>query len=206
VMLGGVASGQVFPEQWGAPARAVDFYDVKGDLQALLALTGSPREYYWRPGKPPALEPGQNAEIWRNEQLVGYLGALHPKLLEQCDLIAPVIVFQLKFDLINIKQLVEFKNFSKFPSVRRDIAVIVAKTISAEAIEKFIIQKAGKLLNNVQIFDVYQGQNIEKGSKSVALAMTFQDATRTLKDDEIQTLVDDLIKGLGHEFNAKLRM
>ncbi len=138
--------------------------------------------------------------------MVGRLGALHPALTEKCGVSGPVYLFELNLNMIKFHQLNEFKNISKFPGVRRDIALTVIQTTPAQTIKKFIVEKAGKLLNSVQIFDVYQGQNIEKGQKSIALGLTFQDASRTLKDDEIQAVVDYLIKGLEQEFNAKLRV
>lgn len=206
LMLGGVVSGLAYPEQWGMPVRPVDFFDVKADIEALLALSANPQRYTWRMGQHPALHPGQNAELCCGEEVVGRLGALHPALIELCGVTGPVYLFELKYSFINQKQLTKFKNISKFPAVRRDIALTVAQSLPAAALEKFIVKKAGKLLSNVQIFDVYQGQNIEKGQKSIALGLVFQDAARTLKDEEIQVLVDNLIKGLEQEFNAKLRV
>jgi phenylalanyl-tRNA synthetase beta chain len=205
-MLSGVVSGDVYPEQWGFSVRPVDFFDVKADIEALLALSGQIQNYHWQPGEHPALHPGQNAELLYNDQVAGRLGALHPALVEKCGLSGPVYLFELNLNIIKYRQLNEFKNISKFPAVRRDIAVTVAQATPAAGIEKFIVEKAGKLLNNVQIFDVYQGQNIEKGQKSIALALVFQDESRTLKDDEIQAVVDYLIKGMEQEFNAKLRV
>ena len=204
--LAGLASGLAYPEQWGTGSRPVDFYDVKGDIEALLALSGKKNDYIWRSGQHPALHPGQSAEIILDNQFAGQLGALHPALIEKLGLTGPVYLFELKLDIINQKQLTEFKAISKFPSVRRDLAVTMSVMTPAEKIEKFILQSAGKLLNSVQIFDVYQGQNVEKGQKSIAFGLNFQDASRTLKDEEIQAVVDNLIKGLEMEFNAKLRV
>jgi phenylalanyl-tRNA synthetase beta chain len=205
-MLGGVASGFAYPEQWGVSSRPVDFYDIKADVEALLQLTHQEARYTWQSAPHPALHPGQSTQIFYENDRVGWLGALHPSLIQQLDLNGPVYLFELKLDMINLLQLNEFKTISKFPGVRRDLAITVSRTIPAETIIKFIRKTSGKLLNNVQIFDVYQGQNIEQGQKSIALSMVFQDASRTLKDSEIQALIDEIIKGLAHEFNAKLRV
>lgn len=205
-MLAGAVAGLAYPEQWGSASRPVDFFDVKGDIEALLALSGQASRFSWQPGNHPALHPGQNAELLINGSVAGRVGALHPSIAESAGLSGSIYLFELKLDLINNKQLNEFKNISKFPGVRRDLAIIVPQQTPAGVIEKFILKKAGKLLNNVQIFDVYQGQGIDKGQKSIALGLTFQDASRTLKDDEIQVIVDNLIKYLEEEFNAKLRM
>jgi phenylalanyl-tRNA synthetase beta chain len=204
-MLGGVASGRAYPEQWGISSRLVDFFDVKGDIEALLTLTGQRHRYTWRPAHHPALHPGQSAALFYDETRIGYVGALHPEAVQRMDIIAPVIVFELKLDIIKMKQLNEFKNISKFPTVRRDLSVMVPQTVAAADIEKYILEKTGKLLNNVQIFDIYRGESIESGYQSIALGLIFQGDSRTLTDDEIQVVVDDLIKSLENKFNGKLR-
>ncbi len=205
-MLAGVVSGSAYPEQWGTSSRPIDFFDVKADIEALLALSGQASRYSWQPVQHPALHPGQSAELLYAGQPAGRVGALHPSVAQKCDVTGQVYLFELKLDIIKAMQLNEFKSISKFPGVRRDIAITVPQAVPAEEIKKLIVIKTGKLLNNVQIFDVYQGSNIEKGQKSIALGMTFQDASRTLKENEIQAIVDDLINGLEKEFNAKLRM
>jgi len=205
-MLAGVISGEALPEQWGAKSRMVDFFDIKGDLEALFALIDIGKQLVWRPAQHPALHPGQSAEVLYENQVIAYIGALHPALAEKCEVSLPVYLFELRLDLMKDRQSIEFKEFSKFPGIRRDLAVTLPQEIPAAMIEKFIFERAGKLLHNVQTFDVYQGQNIEKGQKSIALALNFQDASRTLKDEEIQTIIDDLIKGLEEKFNAKLRV
>ncbi|MBS0350801.1 MAG: phenylalanine--tRNA ligase subunit beta, partial [Proteobacteria bacterium] len=204
--LGGVASGLAYPEQWATEARPLDFFDIKSDVEALLQLTHLKLSVTWQPNPHPALHPGQAAEILYKNERIGWVGALHPALIPQLNLNGPVYLFELKLDMINSSQLNEFKNISKFPGVRRDIAITLSKTVPADAIIKFIRIASGKLLNNVQIFDVYQGQNIEEGQKSIALSLIFQDVAKTLKDSEIQALVDDIVKGLAHEFSAKLRV
>ncbi len=205
-MLGGVVSGNAHPEQWGVPSRPIDFFDVKADIELLLGLTGQGQVFSWRRSQHPILHPGQSAALFLGEQEVGQLGALHPETAKLCDVANIIYLFQFKLDLISMRQPNEFKAISKYPAVRRDLALTVSQTIASMQIQQYIQEKAGKLLNNVQIFDVYQGQNIEKSQKSIALGLIFQDATRTLKDTEIQTIVDDLINGLAHEFNAKLRV
>ena len=205
-MLGGIASGHAFPEQWGVANRPLDFFDVKADIELLLALTGRSQAFKWQRSRHPALHPGQSATLLLENRVVGELGALHPVVAKQWDVTGAIYLFQLQLDVINIKQPHQFKAISKFPSVRRDLAFTVDQTIPTGQITQFIQEKTGKLLNNVQIFDVYQGQKIEKGQESIALGLTIQDAYRTLKDVEIQAVVDEIIKGLEHEFNAKLRV
>ncbi len=205
MMLAGVVSGPAYSEQWGIESRALDFFDIKADVEALLGLTKK-CHFSWEKAMSPILHPGQSAQLMSNNVVVGRVGALHPAIIEKCQLSGPIYVFELKYDIISESQIPNFKNISKFPGVRRDIAIILEQNISAGDVEKFIVDKAGKLLQNVQIFDVYQGHNIEKGYKSIALGLTFQDATRTLKDEEIQEVVEKMINNLEEKFNAKLRM
>ena len=137
-MLGGVVGGTAYAEQWGIPSRPVDFYDVKGDIEALLTLSGQSDRYSWQPGFHPALHPGQNADLLLDNRVVGRLGALHPALTEKCGVSGPVYLFELNLNMIKFHQLNEFKNISKFPGVRRDIALTVIQTTPAQTIKKFI--------------------------------------------------------------------
>lgn len=205
MMLAGVACGSAQPEQWGIPVRPLDFFDLKADVEALLSLTKAD-DYTWDTCASPVLHPGQSAQLVYKKEIIGRLGALHPLIVEKAGLTGPVYVFELNYNFINERQIPHFKNISKFPGVRRDIALTLQQDIPAGEIKKFIIDKAGKLLHNMQIFDIYQGQNIEKGQKSIAIGLTFQDAARTLKDQEIQEVVENLISNLEEKFNAKLRV
>lgn len=205
MMLAGVACGAIYPEQWGIATRSIDFFDVKADIEALLTLTKE-ADYFWQKCSSPILHPGQSAQLVYKGEVVGRLGALHPAVTEQCGLTGPIYVFELKYQFISERQVTHFKTISKFPGVRRDIALTLQQDTPAGELEKFIIDNTGKLLHNVQIFDVYQGQNIEKGQKSIAIGITFQDATRTLKDEEIQEVIERLVNNLAEKFNAKLRV
>ncbi len=205
-LLGGIIGGNAYPEQWGIQNRPVDFFDVKGDVEALLALLMHNSSFNWQRSEHPALHPWQNASILWEGQSIGVMGALHPAIAEQLDLHLPIYLFELNLDALRVRSEIKFKKISKFPSIRRDIAITVNQEIPANKIQQFIMEKGGKLLGYVQIFDIYQGQNIEKGQKSIALGLTFQETLRTLKDEEIQTVIENLINSLMNEFNAKLRV
>lgn len=203
IRIAGLISGEANPLHWSMEKRAFDFFDLKGDLENLLKPFNHGLHITWDKSEHPALHPGQSATLRAGEDTIGWMGGLHPALLDQFKLL-PTFLFELKADFLR-DYPVRFKIFSKFPSIRRDLALIMDKTIPVEKIRRYIEQKAGNFLNNVQVFDVYQGTNLENGKKSIALALTFQDSSRTLKDEEVQTFMEDLIGKLGQQFGAKLR-
>ena len=171
--LAGIVMGTTLPEQWGSAKIPADFFDVKGDLEALLQLTGSGSDFRFEPGTHPALHPYKTAKILHGEQVIGYLGSLHPNLEQTLDISGPIYLFELDLSSIQNGLLPTFKAFSKFPAVRRDIAIVVADKVSAQQIQEKIINSANELLKNIQIFDIYQGKGIDLGQKSVALGLTF---------------------------------
>ncbi|MEE2731543.1 MAG: phenylalanine--tRNA ligase subunit beta [Pseudomonadota bacterium] len=202
--LGGLIFGGVARESWFGKVRPVDFYDIKGDVEALLSLTGA-SEYTFEPGEHKALHPGQTAEVKRNGKTVGYVGALHPSVQKSLDISQKVYLFELVLSEIRCRSLPEFKELSKYPEVRRDFAVIVDEKISAAAILKNVRETAGSLLTNLVLFDVYQGANLEAGKKSIAFGITLQDSARTLQDDDINPIVDRVVVSLKETFNVTLR-
>ncbi len=204
-MLAGLISGEVLAEQWSVPKREVDFFDMKGDLQNLFLLTHAENEFTFKRAEHPALHPGQTAEIFRGDQCIGILGALHPHVLQTLQIIGKVFVFELALDLFAKASVPASAEISKFPEVRRDLALIVAQTISAEEIEKTITDVAKELLKEIFVFDVYQGKGIPDGHKSIALALTLQHSSRTLIDQEVVELLDRVVVTLKGKFNAQLR-
>lgn len=201
--LGGLVSGFLHPEQWGETKRAADFYDVKSDLEKILKLTG--QDYQFQAMGHPALHPGKSAGILVNNAIIGYLGALHPTIAQKFDINQPLYLFDLNLESIMFSLLPTYEAISKFPAIRRDIALVVATNVPAGIIQEKILDSGGDLLKNVQIFDVYQGKGIEPGKKSIALSLIFQHVTRTLVDSEINDFMQKLITSLHKEFNATLR-
>jgi phenylalanyl-tRNA synthetase beta chain len=203
-MLAGVALGSAHPEQWGEPSRAVDFFDVKADVEALFALTGCAARF--APSEHPALHPGQSAEILASTgERIGLIGMLHPNLEKQFGFDGRVFLFELDQDTLLSRQKAQFKPLSKFPSVRRDLALIVREEVTAEQITNCVSELKEPALQAVVPFDVYRGKGVEEGHKSVALSLTLQDYSQTLTDSEIDAIVSKLLENLKNKIGAKLR-
>jgi phenylalanyl-tRNA synthetase beta chain len=203
--LAGLIWGSQYPEQWGKSEQALDFYDLKGDVEAILAKTLDKASFSFEAAQHPALQYGQTARIVRNEAPVGWLGSLDPVLQKKLDIPGKVFLFELSLESIETATLPIVAELSKFPGVRRDLALIVSQDLEFEAIKSLINMESGEFLTEMVIFDVYQGENIEKGKKSLALGLTFQHPSRNLIDDEINSIIDNCINALEAQFNAKLR-
>jgi phenylalanyl-tRNA synthetase beta chain len=204
-VIAGLISGSAFPEQWGIKARQVDFFDLKGDLQNLFKLTHASDEFSFETGSHPALHPGQTAAVYRNKQKVGILGALHPSVAHSLKLEGKVFVFELSLSDLETTKPLSASEISKFPEIRRDLALLINQSVPARALQDTIREVAGNLLKQVDIFDVYQGKGIESGFKSVALSLTLQHSSRTLVDEEVADIIDRVIVALKGRFNAELR-
>lgn len=203
--IAGLICGSTAPESWTGKVHAVDFFDMKGDVEALLALSGGAGVYEFAPASHPALHPGQTAQVLKDGKALGFVGALHPELQKSLDIASKIYLFELGLAEISVRSLPQFKELSKYPEVRRDLAVIVDEKISAQAILKNVRDSAGALLTDLVLFDVYQGANLEAGKKSVAFGMTLQDATRTLQDEDINPLVERVVTSLREQFKVTLR-
>ncbi len=202
-MLAGVVTGNLLPEQWAADSREVDFYDVKGDVEALLALGGGEIEYI--ADTHPALHPGQSARIEKDGKSIGWLGALHPEAQKTLDLDQKVYVFELELGSVCDKNVPKFNVLSKFPEVRRDISLLVDEKLSVSAIKECIVRAASEVLKDVMVFDVYAGKGVSPGLKSVALGLILQDFSRTLIDDDVDQEMQKIVSSLQKELNATLR-
>jgi len=203
--IAGIALGSVSPEQWGVVNRDVDFFDVKGDLQGLMALTGAPESFVFVATTHPALHPGRCAEVVRDGKNIGFIGELHPNLQQELGFQMPVYLFELELEAIVEAVIPVYASPSKYPSVRRDLAFIVNEQVVFQEIQRKIESCAGEALKNVQLFDIYQGMGIPSGLKSIALSLTFQLASRTLIDDEIDQSIGKVINVLKQDFQAVLR-
>jgi phenylalanyl-tRNA synthetase beta chain len=202
-MLAGVACGMREKERWANAKVPVDFYDVKADIESLLELVSSDFEFI--AGNHPALHPGQTAQILKSGKPVGWIGLIHPAAQKTLDLNGSVYLFELCLKEITQGNLPKFKEFSKFPEVRRDLAIIVNNRVSFSDVRKTIIGNAGQFLTNVTVFDVYQGKGIDPEHKSLAVGLTWQHATRTLNDEEIAETFDSVVKALKENLDATLR-
>ncbi|WP_064791537.1 phenylalanine--tRNA ligase subunit beta [Shewanella woodyi] len=204
-MLGAVISGAQNDEHWSMESKTVDFFDLKGDLEAILGLTVSDEEFTFRSAAHPALHPGQCAEILRNDRVIGVIGAVHPSLEKPFGLNGKTIVFELELDALLHARLPLAQTVSKFPANRRDIAILVDDEVFAGDVVKMIRKVGQNQLVGINLFDVYQGKGVEPGQKSLAIALTLQDNTRTLEEKEIAEMVDSVVDALKTEFNALLR-
>lgn len=205
--VAGLIVGGAHNLQWGLEELPVDFYDLKGDISALLFLSRFGKNFHFIRAEHFPLHPGRCAALSFKERCVGYLGALHPMLVRELDFLGTPYLFEVELKAITNASLPHYQSISKFPTVRRDLAIVVDRDVEASQIEKEIAQSAGHLLIMSEIFDIYEGsKHIEFFRKSVAMALIFQDPSRTLIDEEIKQIVERVIAALERKFNAKLRI
>ncbi len=204
-MLAGIAFGSRRQESWGNSSQPIDFFDTKGDLESVLALTGAPDDFVFEAGQHPALHPGQTARIIRGEETIGFMGLMDPRVQKSLDIEQNVYLFELQLDALLSRHVPEAKNLSKFPEVRRDIAIIVKNGVSANEINACVNSCQISALQNLMLFDVFQGKGIDPNRKSVALGLTFQHSSCTLTDDEINGFVDEILEALTTKLGASLR-
>ncbi|GAB2188778.1 phenylalanine--tRNA ligase subunit beta [Sessilibacter sp. MAH1] len=207
-VIAGLIYGTKQGESWFGKSDKFDFYDIKGDVEAILALTGKlalPESVVFEPAVHSALHPGQTAQILIDGKIVGIVGCLHPQVQHALDLDQPAFVFELNQADIAQALVPEYTALSKHPEVRRDLAVVVDQTVTGLQLEKAVRNSAGDWLTELKIFDVYVGKGIDTQRKSVALGLTFQHPSSNLTDEQINTSVDAVIKYLESELNAVLR-
>ena len=205
-VLSGISYGNIYPEQWDIEGNLSDFYDMKADIEALLSTKeGQITKLGFNKIEHPALHPGQSAEIIYNDQRVGVLGALHPAHLQLLDIPHSVFLFELEMTLISVKKQVKFTKLSKYPSVRRDLAIVLDNDIPVINVVNHIKKATKEILNNLELFDVYRGEGIDLGKKSLALGLTFQRSSSTLIEEEIDTIIQNILTSLQQEFGATLR-
>jgi len=200
-----LATGPASPEAWSERAREVDFHDLKGDVEALLDRTGAQAAYRFEGGERAGMHPGQTAWIYRGDTPVGYLAAVHPSLQKTLDFDRPVFVAELDLEAITGGEVPTFHAVSRFPGLRRDLALIVDETVPAGSVMAAVREAAGAYVSDLTLFDVYQGKGIDPKRKSLALGLTFQNQSRTLDDDEINQCLQQVIDSLAEKYNAELR-
>ncbi|AGL83936.1 phenylalanyl-tRNA synthetase beta subunit [Pseudomonas protegens] len=204
-MLAGVVCGSRLPEGWAQGRDGVDFFDVKADVEAVLGFAGALDAFTFVPGKHPALHPGQTARIERDGREVGFLGAIHPELAKNLGLDRPVYVFELVLSEVAQGRLPKFHELSRFPEVRRDLALLADRDVAASAVLDVIRENAGEWLTDLRLFDVYQGKGIDPHRKSLAVGLTWQHPSRTLNDDEVNSTTQNILTSLEQRLNATLR-
>ncbi|MCW9048025.1 MAG: phenylalanine--tRNA ligase subunit beta [Gammaproteobacteria bacterium] len=202
--VSGAITGSIVAEQWSAEDRKVDFFDAKSDLEAILSAGGLNDVYFEKAGHP-ALHPGQSAKIFKKNQAIGWIGALHPNTQKKLDIDPPVYVFEVDQKLLLEGAVPVFKALSKFPEVRRDIAVLVKQEITVEELVKSIKSVTSEIFQEIMLFDVYTGTNIEDGLKSVALGLILQGFSSTLTDEDVEKEINKIVTVLNDRYGATLR-
>jgi len=204
-MLAGLLCGSRSPTGWTAGKEKVDFYDIKGDIEGLLGLTGLQHSFSFDAASHPALHPGQCAQISRNGQSVGWVGQLHPQIQSRLGIDSGVYLFQVDASKIAEVRIPIHEEVSKFPEVKRDLAFFVEASVEAQTLIDHANSVAGALLISLKLFDVYQSKDVENKGKSIALGLTFQHSSRTLTDEEVNQAVDRVIAELRTRCKAQLR-
>ena len=205
MMLAGLICGSRAPVGWTSTKDKVDFYDIKGDLEAVFAQTGLAAEFSFTADEHPALHPGQAASICRNGQRIGWIGQLHPKIQKRLGISTEAYLFQVDFSKIEDVRIPSFQEVSKFPEVKRDLAFLVDASVPAQRLVNSAREAAGKHLIDLKLFDVYQSKDVDSKGKSIALGLTFQDDSRTLTDEEINHAIDSVVSHLAEICGAELR-
>jgi phenylalanyl-tRNA synthetase beta chain len=204
--IGGLLSGTRNPINWNNNNEISDFYDVKGDIESVLDLGGNGADFQFVPTEAQGYHPGQCAEVRAADgSSIGVIGALHPSIQREMGLDTAVYLFELDLAAVLAAEIPVASELSRYPEVSRDLALVIDESVSSGAISQLVRENAGEFLASLQIFDVYQGDAVTKGKKSVALGLTWQHPSRTLSDEEINTIISSCINALQEQFNANLR-
>ncbi len=203
--LAGLISGLCQPGQWGYDPREVDFFDLKGDLEAVLNLSGNPDQVQFRRFQHSALHPGQCARIEYENEVIGMAGRLHPARQKFYEAGQPVYLFEIDLVFLTRPELPEFSEVSKFPALQRDLSILVDEEIEVQAVLEIIRIGGGKLLKKLELFDIYREQKLDKNKKSLAVSLTFQSDSSSLTSREIEAVTDRIIELLDSKTGARLR-
>ncbi len=198
--LGGLIYGDALPEQWGAAARRVDFFDLKGDLEHLVGT-----ELDAQRSEHPALHPGQSAKLWLDGQAIGWIGALHPRLVQAFDLPSAPMLFELDSQVLVQRALPRHASLSRFPLVRRDLAFVLDAHTPAGELLAALREAASAQVRSIDLFDDYRGKGMAENLKSLAIRVVMQDTERTLTDQEVEDAVQKLVDSALRQCNASLR-
>ncbi len=203
--LAGIAGGSALPEQWGVRAAAVDFFDLKEDLEAVLQATGARDAFRFEATEHPALHPGQSARVLRDGHPVGWIGRLHPAIEHKLGLTYSALLFELETAKGLVAKLPQYEQISRFPAVRRDLAAVVDESLPVQILCDVVRESAGSLLTEVVVFDIYRGKGIATGRKSVAMGLNLQDISRTLTDEDTDAVVARVVADLKQKCDATIR-
>ena len=203
--IAGVVTGDASRRGWDSHVRGVDFYDVKGDVEGIFRLAAKVLKTEFKPAVHPALHPGQSARITRGNQVVGWLGRLHPEVMKAFDLEQTVFIFELDTQCIAARDLPAYSPMPKFPSVNRDLSITVDIATPADEVREVIIGSGGTMLNSIELFDVYQGAGLEKNKKSLSYGLTLKGTSRNLTEQDIEKVMEEILDSLKKKLGSKLR-
>ncbi|TCZ88075.1 phenylalanine--tRNA ligase subunit beta [Lysobacter sp. N42] len=201
--IAAVACGTADAEQWGLGTRAVGYHDLKGDLESLAALSGAVLAFE-RSARPWG-HPGRSADVLLDGRVVGWIGQLHPRLQQALGIDVDVVAFEVDLDAVQQRALPRAEGLSRYPSVRRDLAFVVAEGVAWAGVEAAVRAAAGPSLREVVLFDVYRGKGVETGFKSIAMGLILQEKNRTLTDRDVDAVVGDVVAALQREHGATIR-
>lgn len=204
--LAGALTGQYVLHSWQGEKKAVDFFVVKGILEGLFDLLGLSKHITYKAIQKDGLHPGRTAEISLDGEAIGFIGQVHPNVQKELDL-KETYVFELALDKLLQAEVEEIKYepIPRFPSMSRDIALVVDQNIPAGDIQNVIVSAGGSLLKEVHVFDLYEGENMEAGKKSVAFALKYLAPNATLTDEEVTKVHEKVLKAVEDKLGAKLR-
>ena len=204
-MLGALVCGPREAEGWSGAKDRVDFYDLKGDLESVIALGGEGDSWRFEPAEHPSLHPGQSAQLLHNGEPAGWIGTLHPQVRATLGLKMDAVLFEVRLDMLSQGSVPAFEPLSRFPEVRRDLAFILKEATPVQSLLDCAREQAGDYLQDIKLFDVYAGKGVAEGHKSIALGLTWQHPSRTLNDEEINQLVDSIVTQVRVKLDAELR-
>ena len=201
-VVGGLISGVEGKDNWSGSNKAMDFFDLKGNIENVLPDSS---KFTFKKGQISYLHPGKTAFLYKAQRLVGYIGTVNPRLLDKFDIKNEVSFFEIDTEEISSNRSLKFKKFSRYPLAQRDLSFVVNEDAASSTITAAIASKAGSDLKAANLFDVYVGKGIAKGKKSLTYSLSWQSKNRTLTDDEVDKIMEKIVSFLSKKFNAKLR-
>ena len=202
IVASALTSGIEGKDNWSGSNKPMDFFDLKGNLETVLQDLS---KFTFKKGQISYLHPGKTAFLYKAQKLVGYIGAVNPKLLDKFDIKDEVNFFEIDINEISSNKNLKFSKFSRYPLAQRDLSFVVDEGIASSTITSAIASNAGTNLKEINLFDVYVGKGISKGEKSLTYSLSWQSKSRTLTDEEVDKIVVKIVSFLSKKFNAKLR-
>ncbi len=203
--IAAVASGAARAEQWSGKSADADFYDMKAQVESLLALSNATQVEFRADAQTPFGHPGRSASVWRDGTRIGWVGHLHPRLLKALDVEGEIVAFELDVEPLARRAVARAGELSRYPSVRRDLALVVPEATTWDALRSSLFSALTDRLRDVVVFDQYRGPGLEKGSKSLAMGLILQEVSRTLTDADADQAVAQALAAVARDCNATLR-